>query len=395
MNVLELFLAATTTVLVSAAGATPSPKTEIAWKQPDKDSLRPIYGIKWKHDFGQFELFATNHEEWTRPAFSEDGHRVYIGARSGRLEARSFDDGKLLWARNDLGTIGASMIEFDNGIVVGSDSDLLSLDRTRGKERWRLALGGRIGGQIARSGKIAILPLRPNAFAAVDLSTGQRLWQVKRTTPEGLTVRGQAEAAIDSQQRLAYLGFSDGVLVAVNIDSGASRWVASLGDRQEFFADIDTRPVLLDEGKSLIVAAFNSGLFRVEARSGAVEWSKPLKQITALQKTSGGLVVASQGGSGQVIGMIASDGQVRWRYKLQAGAPGIPAMLSKFLVAVPSNKSSMSILDTRNGQPIQLIAPGTGMSVTPAVSGRDIVILSNGGLALGLRRDAGGHVLIR
>jgi outer membrane protein assembly factor BamB len=388
-------LAALLTLGALGLPAQPGDDAALAWRAPDPRELEPVVGVAWKADLGTFELLATNHEEWTRPVISPDHARVYIGTREGRLEARALDDGRELWSRTDLGAIGADMVEHRGVVAVGSDSDLVGFARADGEERWRVEVGGRIGGPIAQRGRLALLPIRPNAFVAVDLEAGTRLWQAKRATPDNLTVRGQAGAAIDPERGVAYLGFSDGALLAVSLEDGSTRWVASLGDASEFFADVDTTPVLLDGGASLLVAAYNTELFRLEAERGAIEWSRPLPRLISLTRAPGDRVVASQG-DGQVLGLEPTDGDVMWRYRLEEGAPSRAVLLAGGnRVAVSGSRGPISILAVDDGRPLQLIAPGSGASVPPAVGGRSMVLFSNDGLVLALREGKTGAVIIR
>lgn len=388
-------VALTALLILSGGVSQPQAATELVWKQPPPSELRSVYGVRWKAELGSFELLATNHEEWTQPLISPDGARAYIGTRVGVLEARAVEDGRRLWKREDMGALGASMFEFRGAVFVGSDADLVALGRVRGKERWKLELGGRIGGRVTVTGTVAILPVRPNAFYAVDLVDQRILWSVKRSTPEGLTVRGQAGPAVDPVRGAAYLGFSDGSLVAVNVRDGSRRWVASLGSSTDFFADVDTKPVLLDGGGALLVAAYNTGLFRLDADTGGIQWSKKEhRRLVALEKTEGDFVIASHG-EGQVIGFDPAEGKVRWRYRMKSGAPSAPMLLPGGLVAVSSSEGPLSILEAKSGRPIQVLATGSGASVPPAVTERDMLLLSNRGLALALKFGGGQNVVFR
>ncbi len=366
------------------------------YRQLEPGKLKPSYGIRWQARLGQFELLKTYPEEWTRPAISPDGARVYLGTRGGRLEARAMADGRLLWSKNDLGTLGADILEHRSVVLVGVDADLVAFSRSDGTERWRKTLGGRIGGEMVVTGTVAILPVRPNGFLAVDLlAEGQVLWQVQRPTPEGLSVRGHARATVDRKRGVAYLGFSEGTLLAVDLVQGTTRWALTLGNTAEYFADVDANPVLVDGGAALLVAAYNSGLFRVNAEQGAIEWNRPLMRLIDLVPLPRvGLVVAAHG-EGELIGLRPRDGAVVWRYRMGDGAPATPRALPGERVAVVSSRGPLGIVSARTGRPEQVLSTGSGSSVPPAVRGSDLVLFSNHGLALALRDGGGSNVLLR
>lgn len=374
--------------------AGPAARQGLVWQPPDPSELREVYGVSWKVDVGTFELLSTGHEEWTRPVIGQDGAHVYIASREGRLEARTVGDGRLVFVREGLGAVGADMLEHGREVLVGAGLDVVALDRLTGEEQWRVELGGRIGGEITRTGTIAIFPVRPNGFVAIDLVAHERIWQVKRPTPDNLTVRGQARPTVDRSRGVAYLGFSDGVLLAVSLADGATRWAVTLGEMSEFFADVDAGPVLLEGGRQLLTAAYNRGLFRLDAASGAVLWTRDLKRLIALTPTRMGLVVASHG-EGQLIGLDPGDGKVVWRYLMRDGAPSQAQRLPNDLIAASSSRGAMSIVRAADGRPVQLVAPGSGSSVPPAVSGHSLVLFSNGGLVLAMRKGLRGSVILR
>ena len=165
-------------------------------------------------------------------------------------------------------------------------------------------------------------------------------------------------------------------------------------DPGEFFADIDAAPIPVGRGEGLLVAAYNTSLFRIDADSGRIEWSRALPRIMGLARAPRGLVVASQG-DGQVLGIQPSEGRVIWRYRMAQGAPTAPRVLEGEWAIVASSRGPMSLLSVRDGRPTQLVSPGTGSSVPPAVLGRNVVLLSNGGLVLAMRSGSPHQVILR
>jgi outer membrane protein assembly factor BamB len=358
------------------------------FKKPDPSTLHKVYGVRHQFELFQFELLKSNHEEWTTPYLSGDGVRMFVGARSGRLECREVGNGDLLWKREDMGAIGASLGEFRGNLVIGSDSSLLLLDQQLGEERLRVDVGASIGGRMVITGTVALLPLRPNLVMAVDLVAGKELWRTKRPTPDGITVRGQAAPAVDRAANRVYLGFSDGSLAAVTLDKGTQVWLAPLGRSRDFFADVDTQPLLVDGGAALIAASYNGGLYKVDAATGHTIWKSEINKITGMAPATPGILVASDG-DGQILGIYASNGKVRWRYKMKQGAPTEPVYLGRGMVAIGSSRGPLSILDAEEGQPIQLITPGSGMSAAPFARDPNLLVMTNKGLFLALRYGEG------
>jgi outer membrane protein assembly factor BamB len=359
--------------------------------KPEPETLKKVLGVRYTRDLSTFEFFETNEEEWTIPLLSDDNVRGFVATRKGVLLAFDIHSGDELWRREDMGAVGRSMLEYQQRLILGSDSSLLALDQQIGKERWRLDLDAPVGGVMVRSSSIAVVPLRPNTYVGVDLEKGERLWRVKRPTPEGISVRGQAGPAIDRAKNRVYLGFSDGALVAVDLLNGATLWTALIGNAADFFADVDSVPLIVDGGKAVIASAYNTGLFKVDADTGAVLWKQPHTRISGLTQAGAGFMVAVSGDR-QVLGVYTENGKIRWRYKFRTGAAVDPVFIGRNQVLVGSTEGPMVVLDVDNGKPIQLVAPGSaGTSVPPAWDDPDLLVLTDKATVLVMRYGAGGN----
>lgn len=358
------------------------------WVEPDPSSLRRVFGVRYKKDYSTFELLKTNAEEWTPPLISEDRSRLYVGVHTGELEALDLTSGERLWRREDMGTIGWGMREHRGHLLIGSDSSLVAVDQQLGGDAWRVDLDGKVAAPMAVTGTVAVVPVRPNAVVAVDLVSAKVLWRVKRPTPDGITVRGQCPPTIDEARGQVYVGFSDGTLLALDLRSGNTVWVAALGIKRDFFADVDVQPVMSEDGKALLTASYNGGLYKLSAEDGKQLWKQPITRVTGLVRVARGLMVATLG-SGQVIGLYEENGKVRWRYKVAKGYPTTPIALEHGFVAFGVSQGALTILEVGTGRPKQLLTPGSGFSVAPDYHSPDLVGLTNEGLLLVLRYGEG------
>lgn len=373
---------------VSVAAHRPAGAAEVS-AAPE---LQPTWGVRYIVEFANFELLRINREEWSRPYIDRQGRLMITGLRSGRLEARDVARGELEWFRDDVGAVGAEMDDWQGVLLVGVDSDLVALDEDTGLEQWRLDLGGRIAGPIERAGDLAILPVRPNAFVAVDLSEPTIRWRQKRPTPDNLTVRGQAGAWIDPKRDVAALGFSDGTLLGVSLGSGDIRWVVRLGEAGEFFRDVDTTPIATDDGRALVVASYNSGVYKVDPERGSLIYERALTGVHGMVRAEPLDLLVLSTGNGEVVGFDPGPGVVRWRYLVDEGFPTRPVAAGRGQVFVGTSRGSLSLLDGRTGAPQQLLSPGSGTSMPPMVRGDDAVVLSNKAMLLVLGRGRGQSI---
>ena len=353
--------------------------------------LRQVWGGRYIVEHGAFELLKINKQELSRPYIDKQGTNFYVGLRSERLEARALGTGELVWAKPNFGEVGAEMSEYDGDILVGSGTELVALDKYDGAEAWRMDLGGALSGPPEVFGRVAILPVRPNDFVAVDLDSQALMWRRKRPTPEKLTIRGQAGAYIDGARAIAVLGFSDGTLEAVELSSGEIRWLDRLAEPAELFQDIDTRPIPLADG-SIVAAAYNKGVYRLGVDDGAPIWFRPLESVHGAVKPEGSDFVVMSTGDGRVVGMDPESGRVEWTYATKEGSLTRPSDAGNGQVWVGTFSGSLSLLDASTGRPLQLISPGAGVGMPPFVRGEDAVFLSHKALVLVLARGRGQFI---
>ena len=349
---------------------------------------QPVWGVRYIVEFANFELLRINREEWSRPFIDRSGRLMVVGTRSGRLEARDVARGEIQWAKQDVGNVGAEMEDWRGAVLLGLDSDLVALDEDDGGERWRVDLDGRISGPIARDGDLAVVPIRPNGFVAVDLDAAEIVWRQTRPTPDNLTVRGQAGAWIDARRDLAALGFSDGTLLGVSLKTGDIRWVVRLGRSGEFFRDVDTTPIAVDDGRSLMVASYNAGIYKVNAERGSLVYERSIRRVHGAVRAEPLDMLVLSTGDGEVIGFDT----VRWRYRVNEGFPTAPVAAGDGQVFVGTSKGALSLVDGRTGAPRQVVAPGSGTSVPLTVRGDDAVALSNKAMLLVFGKHRGNSI---
>lgn len=370
--------------------AQPASPSDSGWVKPEASELMRVLGARWKLDVGERKLLSARPEEWTSPYISADRARVYMATTAGTLSCRALNDSALIWKRDDMGSMGAAMTEYRGQLLVGSASNLYLLDDQSGKELGRIDIQAAIGGRMVITGTTAIVPVRPNTFLAIDLEKKAVLWRTKRSTPDGITLRGMATPTLDLASRRVYVGYSDGTLAAIALDTGDELWSVALGKPGQGFADVDGEPQLVDGGRAVIAASYSGGLYKVDAESGRVLWKKEdLTRLTGLSGSGAtGLILATHGDR-QVLGIYPATGKVRWRFRFKHGFPVEPVFLGGVLVAVANAEEAIAILDVTTGKPIQLINPGSGSNVPPAWRDPDLAVLSNKGMLLMLRLGSG------
>ncbi|MGF1509493.1 MAG: PQQ-binding-like beta-propeller repeat protein [Myxococcota bacterium] len=372
--------------LIALLGA--APPGDLATSEAQRQQY---WGARYIVDLGRFEFLKINREEWSRPYIDEQSSHVYLGLRSERLEARRLGSGEVIWSRPEFGEVGAEMSEVGGLLLVGQGPRLVALDKYTGREKWAVDVGGTPSGGVAMMNDIAVVPARPNAFVGLSISAegASVLWRQKRPTPDGLTIRGQAGAYIHPGLELAVLGFSDGTLLGVELQSGDVRWLVRLGEPAEQFQDIDATPLPVGpNGGEILTASFNKGVYRLSVEDGSIVYMRSLKNVHGLVRAEPLETIVFSTGRGDVLGFDPDLGRVTWSLNVKDGFPTRPSAAGDGHVWVGTSRGSIHLLDARTGKPLQALSPGSGVSTAPFVRGSNAVLLSNKGMAMILAK---GH----
>jgi outer membrane protein assembly factor BamB len=106
-----------------------------------------------------------------------------------------------------------------NLIFVGANSEIFyALDATSGLPRWAYRTGGDIKATAALAGDRVFITSWDGSLYAFDAGRGDVLWKAAATK------RSMSSPTVSSVLGLVYFGSHDGIIRAVDIESGAVRW---------------------------------------------------------------------------------------------------------------------------------------------------------------------------
>ena len=235
---------------------------ESAWEFPaqGQDTVDPIFG---------------------GVAYSRDTNTVYFGSEDGNLYALDALDGS-----PKIGTGGAffpakspiwSTPTVDNGIVYfGTMGGTLFGVREEGGKVMEFKAGGAIAANpVVKDGVVYVGSFNKN-FYAIDPS-GRVRWSF----PTGNWIWAEALLAQDPRAGdIIFVGSLDGVIYALEANSGTPRWASPVGQ------GIRGKPVLasrsLTSGRTsslidqvLVVGSRNGMVFGFDANTGTAAWEQP------------------------------------------------------------------------------------------------------------------------
>jgi len=309
--------------------------------------------------------------EVATPAYDADNKLVIALTRDGYVRAVELD-GKVKWSFRTAHRFNAGA-RVEEGVVYvpGGDGVLYALDSVTGEVKWKYTAGESLATVPVLANGLVLVASESDTLFAVKAEDGAWAWQYRRDPPPGFTIRGASTPLV--REGTAYVGFSDGFVVALSLADGSATWERSLSGAGTEFLDVDTPPVM-DEAGRLYVASYKSGIFALEAETGDMEWNTAVPGVTSLL-VRGQLLFAS--GDGRVDAYLGDSGRLLWSLPLGERA-GFAPVFAQGMLLVPIQRSLL-FLDPKTGKSRVAWNPGDGISATPFVRGSQVFVLSNNG----------------
>ncbi len=154
------------------------------------------------------------------------------------LEAKS---GKVLWrtplklnpwggpaVAGELVVVGGSTIGYDPALLKGAKGEIVALDLTTGKVKWRKEIKGGVVSSVALAEGAAVATATDGKVRAWELADGTPRWQYDAKAPffaPPAVARG-----------VVYAGDLRGVVHALDLANGAAKWTLDLGKHERVMA---------------------------------------------------------------------------------------------------------------------------------------------------------------
>lgn len=209
------------------------------------------------------------------PAYA--GNKIFLVGTGGVVKALDARSGKLLWQNDTKLPLSSGIGVNDNALFIGTANGLVvALQQTSGRILWQAKEISDVSAAPAASDDIVIVKTtsgRVDAFRAKD---GMPLWNYLHQEPS-LVLRGTSSPKISG--KVVICGFSNGEIVALNINNGEILWQQQaaipsgsfLMDRR---VDIIADPVV--SNGVAYVSAYQGGIAAIDIRSGSIIWRKDL-----------------------------------------------------------------------------------------------------------------------
>lgn len=297
---------------------------------------------------------------------------VVATTASGRVLGVHADSGEVRWTV-DVGEPFSAPPVIADGVayVAGPDGVIRALDVSGGTERWRHRTSTVFSGPVTVTERFVYACGGDATLIALDRVTGQQRWRYERPPSTELTMLGDCRPAVDDTT--VYAGFHDGTLARID-DSGQTVWLRDLSRGRRRLADVDVRPLVLDD--EVIAASFRGGVFSWRRDDGAPLWDADLQGAVSPWLVGDTIVTGTADGT--IVWLDRADGSVVRELDLDAGTVGEIVPFGPWLV-VPTTRGGLYLVDADAAWVHGRFAPDSGFSSAVVAAGHRVYALSDGG----------------
>ncbi|RDE23016.1 outer membrane protein assembly factor BamB [Motiliproteus coralliicola] len=275
--------------------------------------------------------------------------RIFAVDHEGTVVAVERDSGKLVWKQElELPISGGVGIGNGRVLVSAYDGQLVALSALDGSEAWRAQLNSEATAPVQVSAGLALVQTIDGQVTAFDSQSGALRWSYSAQEPL-LTLRGDSAPLLTANR--AYVGFSSGKLAALDLATGELVWeslVTLPEGRTELERIVDIDGSLLRDQGLIFAGSYQGRISAISESEGRRLWSSPLSTFRSLAQN--GLNLFAVDAEGTVVAFSKRNGDELWKqealYFRQVSSPTI----LDGLVAVGDYEGYIHLLDPIDGR---------------------------------------------
>ncbi|MGX6641858.1 outer membrane protein assembly factor BamB [Legionella pneumophila] len=307
------------------------------------------------------------------------GDIIYTADASGLVQAVNRKDGQIKWSTALKNNIVSGPTVAAGYVAVGTNaSTLVLLNQSDGKEIWQNKVSAEVLAPPAISHQKVIAKTIDGKVYAIDAVNGKQLWVADHGAPSLVLKASSSPIIVDN---LVLVGFSDGKLDALELQTGRLIWQRSIAygtgaSDVERLVDIDSDPIISNNVAYL--ATYQGYIGALSLSNGQFIWRKPASVYKNMLLSHNNLYFTD---SNDVLWSLnSSTGQVNWKQtSLKARGLTAPALVGGNL-AVGDKTGYLHILSTQTGELLGRSQLSGGVTVSPSVSGKNMYVLTNNGM---------------
>ena len=327
----------------------------------------------WQANIGNSQQAVFN------PAVTSEG--IYAAAGDGTITRTDASSGKQIWRINAGERLTGGVGVDRNLLVVGSGKGEVLAFNTNGAALWKAQISSEVLAAPQVADDVVVVRSADGRIFGLDAKDGRRKWYYQRATP-ALTVR--SPAGITIARGVVYAGFAGGKLVAINLDSGALRWEATVAlprgtTEIERVTDVIGLPAVTE--REVCAVAYQGRIGCFDIANGQTVWGREMSSTSGLALDARYVFASDDMGAVHALDRIG--GTSLWKQdKLRLRNLSAPLPLGREIV-VADIQGYVHFLSRESGAFVGRVATdGSPVSTSPALlpGGGFLVQTRKGGL---------------
>jgi outer membrane protein assembly factor BamB len=310
------------------------------------------------------------------PAVTSDG--IYAAAGDGTITRLDASSGKQVWRINAGERLSGGVGADRKMLVVGSSKGEVLAFGSNGAALWKAQISSEVLAAPQVADDVVVVRSTDGRIFGLDAKDGKRKWYYQRATP-ALTVR--SPAGISIARNVVYAGFAGGRLVAINLDSGAVRWEATVAlprgtTELERITDVIGLPVITQ--REVCAVAYQGRIGCFDIATGQAVWGREMSSTSGLSLDARYVFASDDKGAVHALDRIG--GTSLWKQdKLRLRNLSAPLPLGRE-IAVADIQGYVHFLARESGAFVGRVATdGSPVSTNPA-------LLPDGGFLIQTRK---------
>lgn len=320
--------------MLALAGCSSTMDTVQGWMGKNDAALGPAklteftqtakFDVRWHSNVGDAGANPL------QPALTKDA--IYGASGKGALTRLDRTSGRQVWRIESGMNVSGGVGSGEGLVVIGSNKgDVLAYDE-EGKLRWKSKVSSEVLSVPQVVEGVVIVRSGDGRIAGLNVADGKRVWLYERSNTPALVVR--SHAGVTLQRGDAFAGFAGGALVALNIKDGAAKWESTVSQPRgntelERISDITSNPAADDE--QVCAIAFQGRLSCVDISQGLTMWDREISSDKGMALLRKYLYLSDV--NGYVMALDKSSGSTVWKNEqLYLRNPGTPLAMSNHIV---------------------------------------------------------------
>lgn len=304
---------------------------------------------------------------------------IYTADASGLVKAIDQKTAAIKWSTQLSQSIVSGPTVAQGYVAITTNaSKVVLLDQTNGKKLWQAKVSNEVLSPPAIAHKKVIAKTIDGKVYAFNAANGAVLWNAEHGSPNLILKASSSPVVLGN---LVLIGFSDGKLDALEIDTGRLVWQRSIAYASgasdiERLVDIDSDPIV--ENNIAYLASYQGYIGALSLSDGQFIWRKPGSVYKNMLLAKNTLYFTD---SNDVLWSIDKrNGNVNWKQTaLKARGLTEPVMLGSNLL-VGDKTGYLHVIGTQTGELLARSQLAAGVTSAPEIAGKKLYVLTDNGM---------------